>query len=164
MRDDAQMIILSALVMALCLIGLMACVVSVQSPAVAATHSAYLSGDTLRNVLWAQDSGLSNAASMASIYSWPDRNKAADMFNRQSDTMSEELADNQLKHGVTCDLFFNDSLAGQYIAAHPGDGGVNIGGVLIKQASGKALVYGCAYDLTLSDGVTQYSVSRVRIF
>ena len=55
MKDDAQMIILSAMVICLCLIGMMACVVSVDTY-ISSRQSVYLSQDTVDNIQWAQDS------------------------------------------------------------------------------------------------------------
>ena len=163
MRDDAQMIILSAMVISLCLIGVMACVVSVD-PAVSSRQSVYLSQNSIDNVRWAQESWLEHAATISSIYGWQDRSKAADLFCKRASPEASGLSDCLLQHGVSCDLAFNESLAGSYFGAHPEPDALNMGGVLVKQDSGNARVYGCAYDMYVSDGTTSYCMSRVITF
>ena len=164
MNDDAQMIILSAMVIGLCLIGVMACAVSVDPSYVSSRQSAYLSQDTVDNVQWAQDSCLSHAAAISSVYGWQERSKAAELFCQKSSPDTNGLSDCLLKHGVSYVFTFNESLADAYLGAHQEPDAVNMGGVLVKSISGSAKVYGCAYDAYVSDGTSAYHISRVTIF
>ena len=163
MKDDAQMIILSAMVICLCLIGVMACAVSVD-PSYSSRQSVYLSQDTVDNVQWAQESCLSHAAAISSIYSWQERSKAAELFCQMSSPDTNGLSDCLLKHGVSYVFTFNESLADAYLGAHQEPDAVNIGGVLVKSNSGSTKVYGCAYYAYVSDGISSYYASRVTIF
>jgi hypothetical protein len=163
-RDDAQMIILSAMIICLCLIGVMACVVSIDHSYSDHMESVYISHDMVNNVRWAQDSWMDHAATISSIYSWPEKSKAVNLFCQRSSPETSGLSDDLLKHGVSCDLTFNESLASNYLSAHPEPDALNMGGVLIKPDSGNTKVYGCAYDMNISDGVTSYHLSRVTIF
>lgn len=164
MKDDAQMIILSAMVICICLIGMMACVTSVDPSCIPSRQSVYLSPDTVDNVQWAQDSGLDHAAAISSIYSWPERSKAVDLFCQITSPESNGLSDCLLKHSVSYVFNFNESLAGNYLGVHPEPDALNMGGVLVKPNSGSAKVYGCAYDAYISDGAISYHISRVTIF
>lgn len=164
MNDDAQMIILSAMVICLCLIGVMACVVSVDPSCSSPGESVYLSHDVVDNVRWAQDSWLDHVATISSTYGWPEKSKAVSLFCQRSSPDVSGLSDSLLKHGVSCDLTFNESLAGNYLSAHPEPDALEMGGVLLKPDSGNAKVYGCAYDMNISDGMTSYHLSRVTIF
>lgn len=163
MKDDAQMIILSALVICLCLMGMMACVASVNM-GVPSRQSVYLSQDTVDNVQWAQDLSLEHAAAICSIYGWPERSKAVGLFCQRSSPEVSGLSDCLLKRGVSYVFMFNESLAGSYLGAHPEPDAMNLGGVMVKPDSGNAKVYGCAYDAYISDGTISYRVSRVTIF
>ena len=163
MKDDAQMIILSAMVICLCLIGMMACVASIDT-SVSSRQSVYLSQDTVDNVQWAQDSWLSHAATVSSVYGWQERSKAVDLFCQRSSPEVSGLSDCLLKHGVSYVFRFNESLADKYLNAHPEPDAMSMGGVLVKPNSGNAKIYGCAYDMYISDGTTSYRVSRVTVF
>ncbi len=163
MKDDAQMIILSAMVICLCLIGIMACVDSVDTY-ISSRQSVYLSQDTVDNIQWAQDSALEHTAAISSVYGWPERSKAVDLFCQRSSPEVSGLSDCLLNHGVSYEFTFNESLAGNYLGAHPEPDAMNMGGVLVKPGSGNTKVYGCAYDAYISDGATSYRVSRVAIF
>jgi hypothetical protein len=163
MKDDAQMIILSAMVICLCLIGVMTCAASVDT-CISSRQSIYLSQDTVDNVQWAQDSWLNHAATISSIYGWEERSKAVDLFCQRSSPDASGLSDCLLQHGVSYEFTFNESLAGKYLGAHPAQDAMNVGGVLVKPNSGNAKVYGCAYDAYISDGTTSYHVSRVTMF
>ena len=164
MKEDAQMIILAAMVIALCLIGLMACMASVDGLTGYSAGGAYLSQETVENVQWAQDAGLAHAAAEASACAWQDRNKAADSFCQRLAMESDQLSDSLMKHGVSYEISLNRSMADRYMIAHPEPDAVNIGGVLVKPGSGNAKIYGCAYDMSIGDGVTGYRVSRMVIF
>jgi hypothetical protein len=164
MKDDAQMIILSAMVICLCLIGVMACAASVDPSYISSRQSVYISQDTVDNVQWAQDSCLSHAATVSSVYGWPERSKAVELFGLRSSPDTSGLSDCLLKHGVSYVFAFNESLAGAYLGTHPEPDAVNMGGVLVKPNSGSVKVYGCAYDACISDGTSTYRESRVTIF
>ncbi len=161
--DDAQMIILSAMVICLCLIGVMACIDSVSKGA-AMHESAFLSDVAVDNVLWAQDSGLEHAATISSIYAWQERDQAASRFKQESAPVTGGISGYLQKHGTAYRFSYDESAAAEYLAEHPRPEAVNIGGVLIEPYEGNARVYGCAYDVLISDGTTSYTVGRVATF
>lgn len=162
MSDDGQMILLSALMACLCLIGVIACVAAVDGGSY--EERGYLSRDSMENVRWAQDGALEQAAFYYSVYPWESRVEAALQFKSEANSSLDSLASELLKHGVVYAFSFNDSLASEYEAAHPGNGIVNIGGVLVEPAGGSARICGCAFDVTAYDGITAYRASRVATF
>lgn len=162
--NDAQMIILSAMVICLCLMGVMACIDSVSAPGAAIRESAFLSDVAVDNVLWAQDSGLGHAATISSIYAWQERDQAASRFKQESALVTGELSDYMLKHGASYQFSYDESAADEYLVEHPRSDAASMGGVLVEPHEGNARIYGCAYEVTISDGITSYKVSRVAIF
>jgi hypothetical protein len=162
MSDEGQMILLSALVACLCLFGVIACVAAVDGGADA--ENGLPTGHAMENTRWAQDCALQNAAFYNSAYPWDSRAEAALHFKSEADSSLDSLASELLKHGEVYRFSFNDSLAGEYVAAHPRSGAENIGGVLVEPAGGSARVWGCAFDMFAYDGVTTYRVSRVVTF
>ncbi len=162
MGDDGQMIMLSALAACLCLLGVIACVAAVNDTLYEARGG--LSGGGLDNVAWAQDSALRRAALYSSSYPWEGRSEAALWFKSEASSSLDSLAGVLLKHGEVYEFSFNDSLAAGYVASHPGNGTLNIDGVLVEPAGGSARVCGCAYDVFVYDGVTTYRASRVATF
>jgi hypothetical protein len=164
MKDDAQMIILSAMVICLCLMGVMACIDSVSAPGAAIRESAFLSDVEVDNMLWAQDSGLGHAAAISSIYAWQEREDAASRFKQESVTVTGGLSDYMLKHGASYQFSYDESAAAEYLAEHPRPDAVNMGGMLVEPHEGNARIYGCAYEVKVRDGTTSYKVSRVAIF
>jgi hypothetical protein len=162
MGDDGQMILLSALVACLCLFGVIACVAAVDG--VSYGESGRLSDDGMENVRWAQDHALQRAAFYNSAYPWEGRVKAALRFKSEANSSLDSLAGELLKHGLVYRFSFNDSLAGDYAASHPGNGTVNIDGVLVEPSGGSARICGCAFDVFAYDGVTTYRACRVATF
>lgn len=163
MRDSGQMIVLSAMVACLCLIGVAACVTAIDALP-GSMESAYLSHNAINNILWAEGSGLKHEASICSIYAWPQRGEEVSRFKQRSLSTADDLSSLLLKHGVAYRLSYNDSLATQYLAVDPKSDMENIGGVLVENTEGIARIYGCAYDVWISDGISRYSVSRVETF
>lgn len=162
MGDDGQMILLSALVACLCLFGVVACVAAVDG--VSYEESGRLLDDGMENVIWAQDCALRKAAFYNSAYPWDSRAEAALRFKSEASSSLDSLASELLKHGEVYGFSFNDSLAGEYVAAHPGNGTEDISGVLVEPAGSSARICGCAFDVFAYDGVTTYRVSRVVTF
>ena len=161
MGDDGQMILLSALMACLCLLGVIACVAAVDGCTYA--ESGCLS-DCAENVGWAQDCALQKAAFYNSAYPWDSRAEAALRFKSEAGSSLDSLGSELLKHGEVYRFSFNNSLAGEYVAAHPGNGTVNIDGVLVEPAGSSARICGCAFDAFAYDGVTTYRASRVATF
>lgn len=162
MGDSGQMILLSALVVCLCLMGVVACVAAVDDSSF--RDSGYLSPGSMDNVIWAQDSALQKTAFYYSAYPWDGRAEAALRFKADANSSMESLSAKLLKHGLAYDFAFNDSLGGEYVARHPGNDTENIGGVLVGYAGGNVKIVGCAFDVIASDGVTTYRLDRVEIF
>ncbi len=160
MGDDGQMLLLSALAACLCLFVVAPCVEVADSPY---EESGHLS-ENAENVRWAQDSALRKAAFYSSAYPWDGREDAALHFRSDAVVSMDSLAGELLKHGVVYRFSFNDSLAGDYVATHPGNGTVNIGGALVEPAGGSVKICGCAYDVWACDGVNKYNASRVELF
>lgn len=160
MGDDGQMILLSALVACLCLFGVVACI--------AAAGGAYGEGghfpDGMENVRWAQDCALGKAAYYNSAYPWDGRGEAASRFKSDAGSSLDSLAGELLKRGEAYVFSFNSSLAGDYLASHPGNGTVNIDGVLVEPSGGSARICGCALDVSVYYGGCVYRESRVLAF
>jgi hypothetical protein len=162
MGDDGQMLLLSALVACLCLFGVLACIAAVDS--VPYGRSGCLPDDVMENTRWARDCALERAAFYSSVYPWESRVEAALMFKSEANASLDSLGGELLKHGMVYSSSFNDSLAGEYVEAYPGNGTVNIDGVLVEPEGGTARVCGCAFDVLAYDGVTTYRESRVLTF
>ncbi len=161
MGDDGQMILLSALVACLCLFGVVACITAVDDGAYA--DSGHLSNHR-DNTRWAQDLALQRAAFYSSTYPWESREEAALQFKTEANSSLNSLAGELLEHGDVYGFSFNSSLADEYAAAHPEDGIVNIDGVLVEPAGGSASICGCAFDMSVYDGVDACRISRVLSF
>ncbi len=162
MGDDGQMILLSALVACLCLFGVIACVAAVDGCTY--MDSGRLSDDAMENARWAQDCALQKAAFYNSAYPWDSRVEAALRFKSEANSSLDSLASELLKHGEVYRFSFNDSLANDYVAAHPGNGTEDIDGVLVEPAGSSTRICGCAFDVFAYDGVTTYRASRVSTF
>jgi len=162
MGDDGQIILLSALVACLCLLGVIACVAAIDSTLYEGRGG--LSDGGMDNVVWAQHSALRRAAFYGSAYPWDGRSDAASRFKSEAGPSLDSLAVELLKHGTVYRFLLNDSLAGGYVATHPGNGTMNIDGVIVEPAGGSARVCGCAYDVLVYDGFTTYRASRVATF
>jgi hypothetical protein len=162
MKDDGQMILLSALIACLCLIGVVACITAVDDGY--RSRTGYLSSDSIENIQWARDSALKDAAAYNTNDAWEKRATMALGFENDVNASMESLSYALLKHGVACRFSYNDSLAGEYVTANPGNDTENLGGILVDRNQGRARLYGCAYDMFADDGSTSYRLSRVAIF
>lgn len=154
------MIILSAMVACLCLIVVVACIATVGI----GMDDGYLSHDSIENALWAQDCALKHAASVSSSYSWSDRAIAADRFMKDSAPALNSLSLNLQAHGVAYRFALNESFAADYLNAHPASDTENIGGVLVQRSGAGSKIYGCAYDVSMSDDRTSYGMSQIAMF
>jgi len=162
MKDDGQMILLSALVACICLLGVVACITAVDDGH--RSRTGYLSADSMENIRWAGDSALKDAAAHNTNDAWEERSKMAEGFEDDVNSSMESLSHALLAHGVAYSFSYNDSLAGEYAMANPGNDTENNGGVLVYRNNGKARLYGCAYDIVADDGAVRYRLSRVAIF
>src|SRR5271157_562624 len=162
MKDDGQMILLSALVACLCLMGVVACITAVDGGH--RSNTGYLSTDSMENIQWARDSALKDAAIHNSNDNWGERAKMARGFEEDVNLSMDSLSYVLLIHGVACRFSYNDSLAGEYILANPGNDTENMGGILVDRNKGQARLYGGAYDMVADDGYACYRQSRVAIF
>jgi hypothetical protein len=158
MSDEGQMILLSALVACLCLMGVVACVAAVDGPV---SKTGFLSADPMENIRWAGEDSLEKAAFYDSIYPWESRSDAVSRFKADSGHSLDSLALQLLKHGVAYSFVYNDTLASEYAASN---GLENIGGVLVTPDGARARIAGCAYDAFVNDGVAVYHVCRVANF
>ena len=161
MGNDGQMILLSALVACLCLFGVVACVAAVDG--VPDDGSGHLSC-RMDNVVWARDCALQKAAFYNSAYPWDCHEEAALRFKREVNSSMDSLGSKLLKHGEVYGFTFNGTLAGEYLAAHPGNGTLNVDGVLVERSGGSTRICGCAFDVLIYDGDATYSASQVATF
>jgi hypothetical protein len=160
MGDEGQIILLSAFVACLCLLGVIACVDAVNG-------AAYEDGGHLAdmdNAGWARDCALRGAAFYGSACPWEGREVAATRFIAEAGSSMDSLSGVLLKRGEVYHFAFNDSLACEYAATHPGNGTVSLGGVLLEPDGGNARILGCAYDVFAYDGYAAYRESRVATF
>ncbi|AFC98812.1 hypothetical protein Mtc_0037 [Methanocella conradii HZ254] len=162
MGEEGQMILLSALAACLCLLGVAACIAAIDGTS--HMEAGRLSDGGMDNVRWAQDCALQRAALYGSAYPWECRADAALKFKSDADTSMDSLAGELLRHGTIYRFSLNGSLADDYVASNPGNGTLNIDGVLVEHEGGRARICGCAYDAFAYDGVTAYRESRVLTF
>ena len=162
MDDSGQLILLSALFMCLCLIGVVACVIAVGDSTY--RDRPVVTADELMNARWAQESALQRTAIYDSTGTWGDRAFAVSSFKAAANSSAANMSIVLLSHGLSCQFLFNDSLASQYASAHPDYGTENMGGVLVEQSGSIAKIRGCAYDLSIGDPRTSYCLSRIAIF
>ena len=162
MDEAGQMILLSALTACLCLVGVVACMSAVSfTPG---DETGYLSADAVDNILWAQDTAISDAALHPTGDPWDERYKSALNFKNHVDRYIDSLSCCLLKHGVAYRFGFNDTLAARTISLHPDKDIENFGGTIVECHNGSTRIYGCAYDVDIEDASTDYKISRVKTF
>lgn len=161
MDDDGQMILLSALLACLCLMGVIACVAAMDDTAY--KEKPVLSPDFMSNVMWAQENALGQAAHH-STHNWDSRANAASDFKAEANASIDSTALALLKHGMAYRFSYNDSLAFEYAALHPDNETVSIGGIIVEKKGGLAMVKGCACDVSVGDGSRSYRVTRIIFF
>jgi len=162
MADEGQMILLSALIACLCMVGVIACISAVcYDPG---TGSGYLSADTLDNVLWAQGSALSDAAKHQARDGDNSPKQMALGFMKDVNVSRDSLFHALLRHGVAYEFTFNDSLARNFLSANAGNGREAYEGVIVERHNGSVKIYGCAYDVTVDDGTARYQKSILSVF
>jgi len=162
MTDDGQMILLSAFIACLCLVSVVACMSAVNYAPGA--ENRYLSADTLDNILWAQDTALSEAALHQVSNSPESRYQLALSFKEYANPSMDSLSHCLLKRGVSYLIEYNDSRASGFISSHKGNDMASLGGVIIESHRGIERVYGCAYDVIVEDRSASYHMSRVVTF
>ena len=170
MRDDGQMILLSAIVACLFLLAITAYVASVSS--VASDLSADSNGDVklcqadLDNVLWAQSVSFEWYGTATTGYAWNQRYEAARDFRTRTAVTEADLESNLLRRGIACTFTYNDTAAREYLNAHhmPADDAESVGGIIVTRGNDSAVVTGCGYDMGLTDGASSYETTRVTVW
>jgi hypothetical protein len=162
MAEDGQMILLSALIACLCLVGVVACMSAVSFTPDGETG--YLSADTVDNILWAQDTAISDAVSHTTGGPWDERYRSALNFEKYVDRSIDGLSCCLLKHGVAYRFGFNATLAARIISLYPDKDMENVGGTIVERRNGSTTIYGCAYDVAIEDAWTGYKISSVKTF
>ncbi|HTY91147.1 MAG TPA: hypothetical protein VMC84_08235 [Methanocella sp.] len=162
MDDLGQMILLSALLACICLLGVVACVAAVNDSAYA--DGRHLSGDGMANIRWAQECALRRTAIFYTSATWDGRFHAVSGFKDAANSSSGNVSEELLKHGIFYRFTFNDSLAAEYAAAHPDNNMESIGGVLVERSGNTAKVSGCAYDISAEGRGVSYRLCRVITF
>jgi hypothetical protein len=160
MDDKGQILLLSALAACACLIMLATCLYSVSASY--ATERPSLQRETIDNVIWVQDAGLNQAAGETGRCHWEQRAELADSFRSRADLPVSSIEKSMLAHGIAYSFAFNESLASGYLDDNDLPSVENIGGILVKRESDNASVYGCAYDVSLTDGSSLYQISTVK--
>jgi len=160
MDEGGQMILLSALLACLCLMGVVACVSAMDYTAYG--EEPVLSTDYASNVVRAQESALQRAAHYHSSSGWDSRAKAVSEFKSAANISADSMAIVLLKHGMSYGFFYNESLASEYAALHGQTEGM--GGVIVEKKGKLAMLKGCACDLVIGDGSRSYRVSKVVLF
>lgn len=160
MDDKGQILLLSALAACACLIMLATCLYSVSASY--ATERPSLQRETLDNVIWVQDAGLNQAAGETGRCHWEQRAGLADSFRSRADLPVSSIEKSMLAHGIAYSFAFNESLAIDYLDDSAMSQVDCVGGILVKRAGDNASVCGCAYDMSLMDGSSRYSISTVK--
>jgi hypothetical protein len=163
MKDErGQILIITALIACACLIALAACLHAVSASG--ESERPVLKHDTLDNVLWAQDVGLFHAAGEAGGSPWEERASLADSFRSRASLPLSSIEGKLIDRGIAYSYAFNASAARDYVE----DGDISLinctGGVLVKRENDNASVCGCAYDVSVTDGASQYRISTVKIW
>lgn len=158
--DKGQILLLSALAACACLIMLATCLYSVSASY--ATERPSLQRETLDNVIWVQDAGLNQAAGETGRCQWEQRATLADSFKSRAYLPVSSIEGRLLASSIVYFFTFNESLASGYLDDNDLPSVENIGGILVKRESDNASVYGCAYDVSLTDGSSLYRISTVK--
>lgn len=160
MDEGGQMILLSALLACLCLMGVVACVSAMDYTTY--EEEPALSTDYVSNAVWAQERALQRTAHYQWSHNWDSRAKAASEFLAGANKSADGLALVLLKHGMSYRLSYNQSLAYEYTALH--DQTEGIGGVIVEKKGNEAILKGFAYDIFIGDGRRSYQVSKITLF
>jgi hypothetical protein len=117
--------------------------------------------EALENVIWAQDIGLKDVASVTDIYSWDRRLDLGNSFKNGADRLIRDITRDMLARRIAFSFRYNNTLAAEYAAGSREVTLANVGGVLVKKSNNMACVCGYAYDVSVTDGTARYSLSRV---
>jgi hypothetical protein len=161
MTDDrGQIMLLSALVACACLIILATYLYSVSASC--SIERPALQRETVDNVIWAQDAGLFQAAGETERCQWEQRATLADSYKARAYIAVSSIERSMMARGIAYSFTFNESLAVSYLD----DSGMSevecIDGILVKKEDNNASVYGCTYDMSLTDGSSRYHMSTVK--
>ncbi len=160
MDDRGQMILLSALLACLCLMGVVACVSALDYSACG--EGPVLSTDYVSSIVWAQEDALQRTAHYHSSSGWDSRSRAVSEYKAQANKSADSMSLVLLKHGMSYRLCYNQSMAYEYAASH--DQTEGIGGVIVVKDGAEALIKGCACDILIEDGRRSYRISKVLLF
>ncbi len=159
MDDRGQMLLLSALAVCVCLILLSTYLTSVKETE--SLERAWPDRESIENVIWAQDAGLKDIAMLTGGYSWDRRQDLSNDFKKRADRLAGDISRRMNGCGVAFSFEYNETLAMEY-AVKSNDGTLaGVGGIIVKKIGNEARAFGCAYDVSMTDGSSQYSLSRV---
>lgn len=160
MKDDGQMILLSALVACIFLVLIALCLNSVRESAVL-TQSAGLTRDEVDNVLWAQEACLRGSAATITGYSWDRRYEAANAFRAAAAPALAGMEKNLQRRGIAYTFTYSDTVARPYVTGIvPGDMEC-IGGIIVSRDGINVKIIGCGYDVLLFDGSARFEAARL---
>lgn len=159
--DEGQAIILSVILTCLLLLTIMYYVSATINAENATMRDEVISSSGADNVLWAQGQGLKACAIKASgIYPWEQRGQAVERFNGLANAISGNISKSLLARGISYSIVFNDTLAKAGVQNSTME---SIGGVIVKNTGGAAMIHGYAFDMELYDGETRYRTSKVML-
>ncbi|WP_424358112.1 DUF7261 family protein [Methanocella sp. MCL-LM] len=160
MKDDGQMIVLSAVIACIFLVLIVVSLSSVRESA-ALNRDTCLSGDDAANVLWAQEACLRWSAATTTGYSWDRRYEAANAFRMAAAPALEDMEKNLQRRGIAYTFTFNDSAARPFVTGHPPGDMECIGGIIVSRNGGDAKIVGCGWDVRLYDRSAAYEATRL---
>ncbi|MGA9139317.1 MAG: hypothetical protein WBZ29_03775 [Methanocella sp.] len=161
MKDDkGQIMLLSALAACACLIVLATYLYSISASY--PTEQPALQREVVDNIVWVQDAGLLQAAGETGGCQWEQCVALAGNFKARAYIAVSSIEESMIARGIAYSFEFNESLASKYLDDSDMSSVENIGGVLIKRETGNASVCGCAYDVSLTDGSSRFSISTVK--
>lgn len=159
MDDRGQIILLSALAVCVCLLMVALYLISLEEAE--AVEKPWQGREAMENAIWAQDVGLAQVARATGNYPWDRRLDLENDFKNGAGQLIGSVSSNMLAHGIAFSCEYNDTLASEYAAVNGETTSGEIDGVLLKKNGNDVGVCGCAYDLSVTDGSAQYSLSRV---
>ena len=157
--DRGQVIMLAALAVSVCLIALAMYLLSVENAETVENPRPVR--EALENVIWAQDIGLKDIASVTGSYPWDRRLDLGNSFKNGADRLIRDITRDMLARRIAFSFGYNNTLAAEYAASSGEITLANVGGVLVKKSNNVAFVCGYAYDVSVTDGSARYCISKV---
>jgi hypothetical protein len=160
MRDDrGQIITLAALAVCVCMIMVAMCLGSIREAQPAGQP--WPGAETLENIVWAQDAGLQDAAGITGTYAWDSRGELEKDYRDRVAVLAADISNKMLAQGAAFTFEYNATLAALYAAGKNDTTLTGSNGLLFRKNVSTCRVCGCACDVSLTDGSSRYSLSRI---